>query len=1016
MRKLLTIIILSFFSLVLSAQPKIRPPFLRYENDQWVDSVFKSLTIDEKIGQLIMVPAYSSKGSAQMIKLTKMVNENKIGGIIAMQGGPMRHVNMVNQLQKISKTPLLVAIDAEYGLAMRLDSCIRYPYGFTIGAIHNDSLVYDLGADLGRQCKRLGIHINFAPDADVNSNPLNPVIGFRSYGDNPKLVLQKAVAYGLGLQSQQVLATFKHFPGHGDTQMDSHFALPVISRDRAHLDSVELVPFRNAVKYGIGGIMTGHLSVPSLDSSGVAATGSKPMIKDLLIGEFGFEGLVVTDAMNMEGAEDPVDRDSTEVNALLAGNDLLEFVINPTKVIGTVKKAISDGQISIEAINAKCKKILMIKRWAGLNNYAPVKTDNLYADLNKSAYRMTLRNVAQQSLTVLKNTNELLPLRRLDTLKIATVSIGRGNITKFQQSLAKYTKTDHFFIAKDANDAAIKKLMNQLKKYNLVIAGVNNLGNFVSSKYKITNTQKEVVQKIATNCKSIIVFFGNPYVLDYFDDVEKANGLIVAYQESLESQDLAGQLIFGAFGSKGKLPVNVNGNFHSGDGLFTLATGRFKYTLPEELGVDSTYLKKKIDSLVSLGLSEKAFPGCAIFLAKNGKVFFEESYGYQTYSGERPLLQDALFDFASLTKIMAPVPALMRLTDQKKLAVNKKMSDYWTDWKGSNKQGLIVADVLSHQARLKTGIPFWLQTLDKSGNYKAGFYSKDSTENYSLRVSKDLYILNTFRDSVYASIKKSALLKKKRYVYSDLGFIIFPRIIESLSQMDYESYLKDNFYHPLGAYTLTYRPYLYQPIENIDPTEFDDSFRKEQLQGFVHDEAAAVLGGISGNAGLFGTINDAAKMMQMYLNYGYYGGDRYISEETMKEWTRRHFEQLDNRRGYGFDKPYPRNNLRQIGEAYPAPMASDASFGHSGFTGTFAWADPVSGMLFLFFSNRVYPTRMNNTINHLKLRELVQEEAYEILQKADKSNGGIPSHNLVISKITKQKMPSVHKKTKSRHR
>jgi CubicO group peptidase (beta-lactamase class C family) len=312
------------------------------------------------------------------------------------------------------------------------------------------------------------------------------------------------------------------------------------------------------------------------------------------------------------------------------------------------------------------------------------------------------------------------------------------------------------------------------------------------------------------------------------------------------------------------------------------------------------------------------------------------------------------------------------------------MSEYWPNWKGSNKQGLILADVLSHQARLKSGIPFWMKTIDAHGNYKPGYFSKDSTERFSLRVSKDLYILNSFRDSVYESIKKSALIRQKRFVYSDIGFIIFPRIIELLSQKDYELYLKDNFYHPLGAYSLTYRPYLYEPVERIDPTEFDESFRKEQLQGFVHDEAAAVMGGISGNAGLFGTINDAAKLMQMYLNYGYYGGDRYLSEATMKEWTRRHFEKLNNRRGYGFDKPYPQNNLRRIGEAYPAPMASDASFGHSGFTGTFAWADPKSGVLFLFFSNRVYPTRANNLINHLKLRESIQEMAYEILQKGKK--------------------------------
>src|SRR5665647_674161 len=369
MRKSFIIIILSLINSLLFAQTKVRPPFLLYETDQWVDSVFNSLSIDEKIGQLIMVPAYSSKGNGQIVQLINMVKENKIGGIIAMQGGPMRHINMVNQLQAVSKTPLLVAIDAEYGLSMRLDSCIKYPYGFTIGAIYDDSLVFDMGADLGRQCKRLGIHINFAPVADVNSNPLNPVIGFRSYGDNPRLVFQKAVAYGLGLQSQQVLATFKHFPGHGDAQNDSHYTLPVISHNRAQLDSIELVPFRNAVRYGIGGIMTGHLSVPALDSSGVAATVSKPMVQDLLIGEYGFEGLVVTDAMNMEGAEDPEDNESAEVKALMAGNDLLEFVVNPAKVIGAIKKAILEDQLSIEAINRKCRKILMIKRWAGLNKY-----------------------------------------------------------------------------------------------------------------------------------------------------------------------------------------------------------------------------------------------------------------------------------------------------------------------------------------------------------------------------------------------------------------------------------------------------------------------------------------------------------------------------------------------------------------------------------------------------------------------------------------------------------------------
>jgi len=976
-------IFLTLLSSILFAQPEVRPPFLAYQTDQWVDSVFRSLSVDEKIAQLIMVPAYSKKGIKHRTRLISMVRENEIGGIISMQGGPMRHINMVNQLQGVSKIPLLVAIDAEYGLSMRLDSTIKYPYGFTLGAIDKDTLIFDLGADLGRQCKRLGIHVNFAPVADVNSNSLNPVIGFRSYGDNPEKVFQKAVHYGLGVQSEQVLATLKHFPGHGDAQKDSHFTLPLIGHTRAQLDSTELYPFRKAIQSGIGGVMTGFLNVPALDSSGTAATLSKSIIQDLLIRDFGFRGLVVTDAMNMEGAvdqENPSDNNSSEVRALIAGNDLLEFVVNPAKVIEAVKKAISDGEIPMEEIDRKCRKILMLKRWVGLNRYTPVKSEGLYADLNQSAYRMTLRNVAQQSLTVLQNVNDLLPLRRLDTLKIATLSIGRGNVTPFQHSLERYTRMDHFSISKEAEPAAVRKLMDQLKSYNLVIAELDNLGNFVSTDYRITKIQQQVTEQVATLKNSIFVLFGNPYVLNYLGGIEKANGLVVAYQESSDSQDLAGQLLFGAFTAKGKLPVTVSKAYHSGDGLSTVSLGRFKYTLPEELGIDSTYLKKKIDSLVNVGLSAKAFPGCAVFIAKNGKVILNEAYGYQTYSNERPLRPDDLFDFASLTKILAPVPALMRLNDQRKFNVHKKMSDYWPDWKGSNKKDILVEDLLSHQARLKTGIPFWLRTVDSLGNFKPEYCSKDSIAQFGLRVCKGLFILNSFPDSVYAAIRKSPLLKRKRFVYSDLGFIIFPNIITALAHQNYETYLKTNFYDLLGANSLTYRPYLYQPIDKIVPTENDDTFRKEQLQGFVHDESAAVLGGISGNAGLFGTINDAAKMMQMYLNYGFYGGDRYLSEATMKEWTTRHFEKLNNRRGFGFDKPGPGNSLRSGEHSYPAPLCSDVSFGHTGFTGTYAWADPGTGILFLFFSNRIYPTRNNHLLNQLNLRESIQQAAYQILK------------------------------------
>ena len=346
---------------------------------------------------------------------------------------------------------------------------------------------------------------------------------------------------------------------------------------------------------------------------------------------------------------------------------------------------------------------------------------------------------------------------------------------------------------------------------------------------------------------------------------------------------------------------------------------------------------------------------------------------------------DDLFDFASLTKITAPLPAIMHLYDDKKFFLNKKMSDYWPDWKGSNKQAVNVNDVLSHQAGLEAWIPFWKQTVNKKGQFKPGYFSKDSTSVYSLHVSKNLYVIKSYPDSVYAAIRKSPLLKKKKYIYSDLGFIIFPKIIAKLSGQDYETYLKEKFYHPLGAYTLTYKPYLHFPIDRLVPTEDDQFFRHEQLQGFVHDEGAAILGGISGNAGLFGTINDAAKIMQMYLNYGHFGGERFISEWTMKDWTSRHFESTGNRRGYGFDKPALNNFAKNLYDAYPAPLCSDQSFGHSGYTGTWAWADPKNGLLYLFFSNRVYPTRENNKLTQLNLRILVQQAVYQALNHSASS-------------------------------
>jgi len=396
------------------------------------------------------------------------------------------------------------------------------------------------------------------------------------------------------------------------------------------------------------------------------------------------------------------------------------------------------------------------------------------------------------------------------------------------------------------------------------------------------------------------------------------------------------------------------------------------------LGIDSTRLAARMDSLVGIGLREKAFPGCQMLLAKNGKIFYQKSYGFHTYDRSLAVQDDDLYDLASVTKVLAPVPALMMLADQKKFLVSKKMSDYWPDWKGSNKEGILVSDLLSHQARLKPGVTLWPTTLDDQGRYRAEYYSSQPKPGYGLRVSDGLYLVDTYPDTVYKAIRESSLLKSKKYAYSDLGFVIMPKVIENLSGETYESFLHDKLYAKLGASTLMYHPIETEPKEKIVPTENDHAFRHEVLQGFVHDETAALLGGISGNAGLFGAVGDVAKVMQLYLQNGEYGNVRFIASETVKNWTSSHFQKISNRRGYGFDKPGFQTNHHTGKEKYPSTIVSEQSYGHSGYTGTFVWADPTNQLLFVFLSNRVFPDRENHKINKLRLRPLLLETFFKL--------------------------------------
>jgi beta-glucosidase-like glycosyl hydrolase/CubicO group peptidase (beta-lactamase class C family) len=864
--------------------PNAEPPFLE-ANQKWVDSVMNKLTPDERIGQLLMVAAYSNRSQPHVDTISNLIRQYKIGGLIFFQGGPVRQANLTNKYQSESKIPLMIAIDGEWGLGMRLDSTIRFPYQMTLGAIQDNQLIYQMGAEVARQCKRIGIHVNFAPVVDINNNPNNPVISFRSFGENKYKVTEKSYAYMKGMQDNGIIATAKHFPGHGDTDSDSHYSLPVIKHNRQRLDSLELYPFQTLINNGIGGMMVAHLSIPQLDSTkNLPSTLSKPIVSDLLKNELGFKGLIFTDAMNMKGLTSYFSPGIADVKAILAGNDVLEFTESVPKAIEEIKKAIKNKQISQQEIDERCRKILLAKYWVGLHQFTPIETQHLVGDLNRPEAQLLNRKLTEASLTVLKNDRNLIPLQRLDTLTIASLSIGATQVTPFQKIVGKYSKVAHFILPANASASEISQVKEKLKNYNLTIVSVHGLSIRPPRNFGITESISTLVKEMAATKNAVISIFGNVYTLSKFDGIQNYPGLVMAYQESENTQELVAQLIFGGIPANGKLPVTIGSQFKFGQGFDLTMINRLKYTMPEEVNINSVILNRKIDSLAMQAIQEKAIPGCQVLVAREGKVIFQKSYGYHTYENAIPVTNEDIYDLASLTKISASLPALMKLQDEGKFNVDATVGTYLKDYKRSNKADLSFRQILTHQARLKAWIPFWQNTKKKNGKFKWFTFKADSSKRFPYKVADNLYLNRNYYKKIYKQIRKSPLNEKPGYVYSDLSYYLYPQLVQQLTGKDFETYLKDTFYHPIGAYNLTYNPYMHFPLSRIVPTEYDSLFRKAQIQGMVHDEGAAMLNGLSGHAGLFGNANDLAKLMQLYLQKG--------SLETSILSSRKHLQSL----------------------------------------------------------------------------------------------------------------------------
>jgi beta-N-acetylhexosaminidase len=949
-----------------------QPPFLSVER-KWADSLMQTFTLEEKIGQLIMVTSMPQRGEVDHNWVIEQIEKHKVGGVLFLRSSPTILASLVNTFQEKSKTPLFIAIDAENGLSFRMDSVTTYPNLIALGATSSDTLIYSMGREIGQQCKRLGINVNFAPVADVNSNSENPVINFRSFGENPEKVSEKTLMLAKGMQDEQIFVTLKHFPGHGNTTKDSHHTLPVIDLDYKTWQKTDLIPFKKSIDAGINGIMTAHILVPSIDKSKRPATLSKRVMTGILKDSLGFSGLIFSDGMNMKGITNMFKEEVASVEALKAGVDVLEFVLNPEKVIEAIKKAIAKGELTEKEIEEKCLNVLLAKKWVGLDNYKPVDPKNLINDLNKPFYELTARQLTEQSVTILNNTNNLLPLSRLDTLKIASVAIGSTEITAFQTGLDRYMNIDHFTLANDTSLEEINLLMPQLNNYNLIIASIHNTRSLPQRQYGVTPAHIEALFAIGNNHKTISVFFSNPYSLQQYKKAENPSTTLILYEENLTTMDIASQAIFGAINVDGLIPVTVKGVACAGSGEKTTYKHRLKYTLPEETGIDSRKLYPVIDSMIRSAIQNQLFPGCQLLIAKNGKVILNKAFGYHAYDSITEVKTSHLYDWASITKITGALPILMKWAQDSIIRLDEPVSTYWPPLKKGNKSKITFRELLAHQSGLKPGILFHSKLVKENHNDPNRLFSETPKPGIDIRISNDLYTTNEVKEQFISEIFKSDLQQPGRYNYSDLGFYLLPEIITTIGKNDYEQILYNHFFKPLGINNVLYNPFYHLPLNTIVPTEYDRNFRKGLVHGFVHDEGAALLNGISGNAGLFGNANELAKIMQFYLQNGFYGDFNYLNKKIVDEFTKTQFSESGNRRGLGFDKPTIGNENLSKENAYPALGVSKNSFGHSGFTGTITWADPETGLLIVFLSNRVYPTRNNNKLNETRFRsKLIQ--------------------------------------------
>ena len=933
--------------------------------EEWVNKQMENMSLREKVGQFFMVAAYSNRGEAHFQEVDSLISKENIGGLIFFQGQRSNLVPAIARFQSKSKIPLLMGMDAEWGASMRLFGEDRYPYNYTIGAANDPKLTERLYEMMGQECRELNIHLNFAPVSDVNSNPNNPVIGFRSYGEYPKNVAAHVSAAVKGMESQGVLTSIKHFPGHGDTDVDSHKELPVVNNSLKHIEAIDFFPFRSGIAAGASTVMIGHLNVPALDPTGTPSSLSKPTIQNYLQEQLEFKGLVVSDALGMRAVADRYGKTEVVVKAFEAGCDILLFPESVHEAIDAIVAKVETDSIKMITINKRCIKVLRAKYKAVIQpGKVKVYTPGEIAFAKKQTY--------EKAITVLKNEGELLPIKRFDR-KIAHISIGLHS-EPLRASMDLVAKIDHFHFHTGAE--ALRRMKGKLSEYDVIMTSIHAKRVSKRGDYGMPKNWKGWLKNLPIDKENVLTLFGNPYVLNDEVNLDNLESVVIAYENNEYALNRAGQFLMGTYASSGKLPVTISSFYKRGHGVKVKSGGRLKDSQPEELGIDPKSLAK-IDSIALRGIQAGAFPGCQIVVAVEGKVIYRKSFGNHTYEENRPVQNEDIYDIASITKIAASTLSLMHYNSEEELNLNNRLSDFLPELTiGTPYAGMQLRKMLTHQAGLKPWIPFYVKTM-KDNLPSPAIYAKDSSSLYNTRVAENLWILGSYGKNIYDSILHTPLLRSRKYKYSDLGYYFIKKIIEKKSGVTLDQFVTNQFYKPMGLENLRYYPRRHFNISRITPTEDDKIFRKSVIHGYVHDQGAAMLGGVGGHAGLFSNAGDLAKLMQMYLNNGSYGGVQYIKPQVIEEYTDCQYCST-NRRGAGFDKP-----TRDLKGGPTCNLVSLKSYGHSGFTGTVVWADPIPQINYVFLSNRVYPDAENWKLVKMDIRTDIQEVIYKAVNSAE---------------------------------